>query len=824
MKLTNLLANFTYYDKGTKTMTKLFNLQSYIDACEYAHQFRGTSEAIIPQSSQEYKTNILDRYSPYPYLSAPVANNDLPCDLTTNTSNPQPDYLHLGFELITGDKERLYIVSDTLDLLTLSMSNIIGSRDGYLYASAYHYWNHYREIYEYQAGSQSDKPLVFVDLDSFDLSILIPVSFQEQENTHHLIPILDTRNRIPFSNKYDCQGIYNQICSQISEIFLGQFPELSNNPETISHLSNYLQRINFFKMVQSHIDEESISLIIEIYHNQEIFYKRITVSILDIAEVVYRQINLAPLNQIAHQYSQYQFVLVGQYNIFERLRPQVSDQDLSRFMVLNPNIQNFSNLWIDKNEQGFPLFGIYLDRIEFAIAIDNQEVWIQLSDERDAISFEGRETVLVGSIPDRNQYFMRIPNGTRIAKLPIRVNDSDYCINGIPQDYRIEIQNYEDNENIQEILVQINFRLQPGSFPKLIVRDLDNQYIIQPSLVDRHSESTLYSYIPPENINQNRQQRSLSQIGRLTVNHRFQDLPSYLNTIATGLGQYRNQYSELSDSFKNAYQCLSQQPDLLQFVDISSHDPNVTLLAQQLENAQLHRMINLISDVFSACDRHRRRLNNYEKEKDLLRSLIIFTGKLYRFSQYICSQNLLLERLFSLPRLRYLYTNYDNGLSNEYLQCFSRIAVSQELQDRYFMLFDSMYNLENSQYLWGYGRILLWYYNFDFAVASISLNYQEHFIKILNYLLSRNYQDLDPQYKQNAFLSLIYLLTFRAHNNNFCQTGSEEIALAQAVIDHFQSDRIILQTISRERSLNDYFQELIEGCSTEDRIIGLLSG
>ncbi|MCZ2201363.1 MAG: hypothetical protein O1I87_05370, partial [Cylindrospermopsis raciborskii PAMP2012] len=132
-------------------MTKLFNLQSYIDACEYAHQFGGTSEAIIPQSSQEYKTRILDRYSAYPYLSAPVANNDLPSHLTTNTShlqdNPQePDYLHLGIELFTGDKERLYIVSDTLDLLTLSMSNIIGSRDGYLYASAYHYWNHYREI------------------------------------------------------------------------------------------------------------------------------------------------------------------------------------------------------------------------------------------------------------------------------------------------------------------------------------------------------------------------------------------------------------------------------------------------------------------------------------------------------------------------------------------------------------------------------------------------------------------------------------------------------------------------------------------------------
>ena len=54
--------------------------------------------------------------------------------------------------------------------------------------------------------------------------------------------------------------------------------------------------------------------------------------------------------------------------------------------------------------------------------------------------------------------------------------------------------------------------------------------------------------------------------------------------------------------------------------------------------------------------------------------------------------------------------------------------------------------------------------------------------------------------------------------------GSEEINLAQAVIDHFQNDRIILQTISRERSLNDYFRELIEGCSTEDRIIGLLSG
>jgi len=46
---------------------------------------------------------------------------------------------------------------------------------------------------------------------------------------------------------------------------------------------------------------------------------------------------------------------------------------------------------------------------------------------------------------------------------------------------------------------------------------------------------------------------------------------------------------------------------------------------------------------------------------------------------------------------------------------------------------------------------------------------------------------------------MLYLLTFRP-------------------TEHFQSDRIISQFVSREKSLNQFFQEMLEGNSTEDGI------
>ncbi|MBA4444991.1 hypothetical protein FHL01_05140, partial [Cylindrospermopsis raciborskii CS-506_C] len=363
------------------------------------------------------------------------------------------------------------------------------------------------------------------------------------------------------------------------------------------------------------------------------------------------------------------------------------------------------------------MFGIYLDRIEFAIAIDNQEVWIELSDEKDAISYEGKLTVLTGRIASRDQDFVRIPRGRNSANLPIRVNGSDYSINGVPQDYRIDIENYHNhhsNQNDQEVLVQILFYLQPGSFPRLEVKDLQNQYTIKTSLVNRVNVS--YSYIPPSRISENRQQRSLSQIRRLSASVALGNFMNSLNQISQVNVINSRTYEQLSTSFRQAYQHLGQKPnaDLLQFIEVSSIEDEeiVTGLKRKLTNSQFDTVIDFMITTTNQYLRQNRPVIYHQK--NLLINTIILTGKLYQFSQFICSRDMS-DSLFSDSQVKLIIENSgkDKKVSNEYLQCLSRIAVTEQLQQRYFQLFDLQYTSETSQYLWGYGRILLWYYDFN---------------------------------------------------------------------------------------------------------------
>ncbi|MTJ08557.1 hypothetical protein [Anabaena sp. UHCC 0204] len=785
-------------------MTRLFNLESYIDACQYARVFQDSSDQLVPQTRETYKF-LLDKYAEHRYLVPPIINNHRSSQLTINLS--KLDYLSMGTELTQGEKPRLFIISDTLDLMTLSTSNILGRRDGYLYSSAYYYWNYYTEINQHQIT----KPLVvFVDLDNFGTSTLIPISFSQHENSHYKIPILDTRNKIPLDHSYNCIETYTKICNSVAGILLNQFPSLSTNNETVKHLSGYLQKINFFQLIQAYVNQESINLIVEIYNNNQIFYKQVTISISEIANIVCQHINFYDINQLENQYPQYQFVLVSQYNIFEKIKTY-----LPNFICLNPNYQQFTEIWTEKNHLNFPLFAIYLDEIEFQVAISGKEEWIKLSDEKDAISYEGKPTVLIGKIRSLKQDFFRITSSN--ANLPIKVNGNDYCINKIPQDYKIEIESYQGTE---EIRVQIQFNLQPGSFPELKVRDLENKYKINTSLIDRKQK--YYSYILPQKITAHRQLKSLSQIERLQRRSDFQSFIIDLHQISSKLDKINSQISKKNDydvliaSIKNAYEKIKkikQYPDSLQFIDILSNELVVTELITEFKKANLSKMVDLIYNTLTS-----NQLLNKDK-KDLLVDAIILIGKLYQFSEYLLSDRLFFQlqlQFNTASKIRY------RNLSNEYLQCLARIAVNQDLQGKYFSLFNSQYNIENSQYLWGYGNILLWYY--DFNSSASFLNYQEHFTKIMNYLLTKYYTKFSGIYKKFAFLSLIYILTFRAHDSQFCQPNSKEFLLAKQVIEHFKHDRIILNTVSREKPLNQYFQELIEGCSTADEIENLLQG
>jgi hypothetical protein len=799
-------------------MTRLLNLESYIECCQYSRLFDEPLEPLIPSFGdlpREYK-KLLQKYFNHPYIQEPIINATRPQELTINRNHV--DYLSIGTELTQGEKQRLFIIRDTVDLMTLSMSNFLEHRDGYLYSSAYHYWNHYSQIAEHQLS----KPLIFVELDNFDSLKLIPVKLSRPDNSYYPVPILNTQNAIILDSAYNFQETYQRICNSLAvKILVDNFQALAHNSDTVNHLSNYLQKISIFKIIQPYINQENINLGTEILYNQQIFYKKVTLSIAAIANIVSNTINIQALKQLASKHPQYQFALVTQYNIFAHIQ-----QLLPEFICLNPLSPQFHEIWQEKIQHNFPLFGIYLDQIEFAIGIGDDKggvskQWIQLSNQENAISnqenaisYEGKRTVLIGRIPSSEQDFFRIKNTT--ANLPIKVNGENYCKNSVPQDYKIEIKDYEGTEDVR---IRIEFHLQPGSFPELKVTDIDGKYNnINAFLADRIKSS--YSYIPSEKITSTRQQQSLSQINRLKNRQDLQEFPTYLWQISQKLASIANirqasiDYKVLTDLINNAVHKININDnisDLLQFIDTSSTEVVVSELKTELQNLKLN---NIVDIIYSLLNRHHSNgLSN--AQKDFLVAATIFGGKLYQFSQY-----LLPNRLFSQVPFTNARQIKHRNLDKEYLQCLARVAIKEELQQQYFSHFYSNYNLENSQYLWGYGRILFWYYNFDSPVKF--LNYREHFTLIMQYLLTKPYINFDYRYKQNAFLSLLYLLSFRANDKVFCQSGSDEIQIALRVVNHFINDRIILKQVSQEKPLNQFFQEMIEGSATEDDVESLL--
>jgi len=790
-------------------MTRLFNLESYIECCQYSRLFHQSPERYIPSDGdlpKAYKT-FLHKYENHPYLPEVIFDS-----ITTENLVINPDtvnYLSMGTELSQGDKQRLFIIRDTVDLMTLSMSNLLQHHDAYLYSSAYYYWNYYSQIYQ----EKLTKPLVFVDLDNFGCDRLIPINFLHPENSPYPVPILNTKKPI-FFPKYQPIQIYNNICKSLARQILAEhFSAIANKDDSINHLANYLQKISFLKNIQLYINREHIYLNIEILSKEQIYYKKVKLSVAVIVNTIIQQINIQDLTQLASQNPEYQFVLISVYNVL----PSICQ--LLPFICLNPTFQQFPQIWQEKNILNFPLFAINLDSIEFAIGISDEngrvsKQWIQLSNQEDAISYEGKLTVFRGRIPQTNQELFRIPQGIKIATLPIKVNGNDYCHNGIPQDYNIEIHTQE----ITDIWISIEFHLQPGCFPELRVTENTGKCKITTKLADRIKRS--FNHIPPQQINENREQESLNQINRLKNNDKIEHLAKSLSQIAEEIdrlfhiGNQPKNYSNLILLLQVFYQQIHKQNnqlDLLQFIDTFSPESVVAELRSKLQKFNLYRVVELISELLNFNNRIPLSLVS----KDLLLQLIKTIGKTYNFSQYLLCDRLFSPTVFSIAnQIRH------SNLNNEYLQCLARLAVNEDLQKPYFDWFNSHYNLENTPYLWGYGRILLWYYNFDSSVYVV--DYKLHFTKILEYLLSKASSDFNHIYKQNAFLSLLYLLSFRSRDRVFCQYGSEEMRMAERVINHFATDRIIFTQISREKSLNQFFQEMIEGSATADDLTSLI--
>ncbi|TVU55042.1 MAG: hypothetical protein EA414_03780 [Arthrospira sp. PLM2.Bin9] len=776
--------------------TRLFNLESYVNCCQYANQFNKSIDRLTPSPGdlpRGYK-NLIKDFGDYRYLNQSIFTGHYPSKLAVNPT----ETTYMGTQLSTGETPRLFIIPDTIDLLTLSTSNFLASQEAYLYSSAYHYWNNYSIL----QNSQITRPLLFLNLDNWVGREMITIEIQNN------IPILKHQTPIKHQFNLNTLDTYQLICKDLaSEILATYFPKLANTSQTLEHLANYLQKVAFFQ--QPIINQENITFVSEIWHKSRIFYKNVTVSRQKIREIILNRVNLNKIKNLIQSYPQYQFVLVSQYHSL--IKSQVRSS-LPGVICISSQLGEFDRIWQYKQNHGsrFHLFGIYLDKIEFKIGIEGQERWIQLT-EGDIISYEGESRELIGKIPELdNKDTFRIPQDNLNPTLPIRVNGADFCKDDTPQDYSISVV---ENEVTEDVEVRIKFTLKPGSSPLLEVEDIKNKYHIKAELTNRIVTVKYYGYIPYLKLSQTRAEKSQQQIELFRYNgDRYQTLQNYLQEVIAKLDRIfqknspvkRRQYQEFNNFLSKMTTILPKNIynlDVLQYIN----PEELTELTQILEDDRWHQITKIINIYPS---------NNIDKT-NCVKSSLIWVGKLYKFSPYILSD-------FYFNQSQESQILDDTKINYEYFLYLARTAINESRQQQYFNLCNNSERFTNEGYMWGYGRILLWYFNFQ--DAGNILNYRNHFRQILEYLRQQNPTSLNNQYKQNVFLSLSYLLGFREFDAGFCQPNSQEYYLAKEVITRFADDRIMLNQVSKEKSLNQLFEELIEGKSTETDCDNLVQG
>lgn len=765
-------------------MTRLFNLESYIKLCQYAYQFDQNPDELIHSQGnlpRRYKQELITEYGMTSYRVDPVISNHRSQQLEVKTNKNN----FLGEELTQTGIQRLFIIRDTIDLLTLSTSQFLNYQETYLYQSAYYYWNYYQQL----KHLNPDQPLIFIDLDCFECDRLIPIQ-RDPEG----IPILNTREPLFIQTPFNTVETYNQICRDIAiKILTNFFPNSNLEESAIAHLQKYLQKIAIFEQIPSELNTESISILVEIMYSEQIYYKQVQLNLADIENIVNSRVNFSDLEKIVD--SNFHWILISQYNRFPIIK-----QRLPQFLCVSSDHQTFPREWEKKKQNSnFPLFGIYLDTIEFAIGNRDKNVtqWIKLSEQ--TISYEGVEQTLTGIIPETNEKVFRIPKNTNPATLPIRVNGKDYLKNQVPQSYEIFIENFPGTEDIE---IEIKFILRPDAPPQLKVSDISETYKITSKLVDRkEQEVKSFGYIPYQQIDFTRKEKSSKQIQKITNSHLIAKLKPVLEQIFTELENPSRpiDYNTITQKIRQVYIAIPKSKSL-QYINVFSSEAEIQELRQMFNNPSLKKIPTLI-------------IQSYPEQKQFIGISIKFIGKLYGFSE-TCSLYENFQDLLEMNILR------GKSFNSQYSESLARTAITESQQQQYFSLFNSHYRSSSNQYLWGYARILLWYYNFQSKAKNF--NYKNHFLLITNYLLSKPANQFTDQYKQNAFLALCYLLTFREIDQDFFTRDSQEKQQAIQVIKHFKDEEVMLNQVSRKKSLNQLFAELIEGKASQSDIDGMI--
>ena len=778
-------------------MSRLFNLESYSELCTHANLYE--TKILNPLA---YK-NSLDKHQESGYRHDSLYSQQL------TVKDELIPLKHLGVNL-SEDGNNLYVIRDRLD--SLSLRNFLNPGEKYIYRSVYHYWN-----YRQQIASNLDltNSLVVIDLNSLSNEAYCSLQFKQITDTPYPIPIIDNRREIDsnFKLALNVKDIHDNIYHDLArEILSRNFSKLATDKNTVEHLKSYLQKAEVFKLAQSQTELASLSIIVEIYSDSKVYYKSVTLDIAFLENIVTNRIDIKAVAQFTKKHSQYSFVLISDYNFLPKFREAVL---CSNIFVPTNQLAEFPQIWQEKQRLNFPLFGQYLDKIKFQIQRDGETQWIEVlsTEEQDHIYYEGDPQTrrFIARIQETGQEYFKLLHPDTI--LPIQINDRDYCINGITQEYKILHPLPESEALIEELRVRIEFIIKLGSVPELKVTDKENKYEIEAKLQDYIELQPSLNCIPLKTILEYRKQQFKNKVPQSEICHRIGTPLSSITAVNTlvSLLQIQEKVKKALlpiKTYKN-----NNRVDLFVYVD-----PNHSCL--QALNNNLKKFSN--SDVFKLIEKYcNNEITVHKSQKGdtnkVINDILNLVGKTYLLSE-LYLPNFFFSKQFIKNAVRVI------GI--QYFSFLAKVASSKNYQTTYFQIFSLNFSKNNKpcyqikDYLWGYSRILLWYSEYYYQYKNNELDYLKHFKSITNYLLDSKMVAGSGQsraYQQDAFLALIYLLTFREVDSHFCTKDSEEYQLATRVIEKYKQSLVYLQAF-RDRSLNECFEELLNGNSSQDTI------
>jgi hypothetical protein len=822
-------------------MTRLFNLESYVECCQYGYTFGQDPKALTPSRSNyaipiAYKT-FFQRYGNNSFFTTPGFLDQQPEALQAR-SLPLADQVEkIGVNLKDNYTDKyLYIVREVNSLILRSL------QAEYLYANVFHYWN---SVY-CQLPIVMDKPIVIYDFSSFTPEQITPFTLQSHHHFDHPIPIIDTRDIKAYDSlklpavKYEI--IYDNICLELAGKILER---LNLNPNYRVELSHYLKKINVYDVFKKFPEKEELPLILLIDN----FYYTYTLSTRELSDLTLRNLPIDELRETTHQHKDFQYICLGHYTALAKVREYLSDQTESHVLVASTDLKNqsFQEIWRQRQKLDFPLYGQHLDRITFFVKRSGETTDISLPQR---ICYDGEDEITIyGQYHDINGVLKEdFPLSIQEVTLPFHVNGEDYLNDqGETQTYAIENQFFADSPNLD---IKIGFRLKPGFPPKLEVIDSHKNRRLKSQLISDHtSASSQVGYIPVEDVRNRRQKISTQAIDFIETSeiiNKFSHLLTQLSVQLSGaskkveafLGQSQSQSSHhleeeriyqnlevLSQTLIELKGCTAttSAAEMLS-VYILPYQPSdkITSLQRLYLNLDLpSKYIQLIKFYEKLRSRNIKPGTSNSRKRELVRqviqNLLLFLGKSYAIASSDSSQT-----LFDNADYNSCWVTFDI-----YWQSLARLSSQKRSQICYFNFFLNKSSktghkfYKSAAYLWGYSRILLWYLNFDEACSF--LPYKNHFDLILNQMLSLDLLlNASRDYLRDGLIALIYLLSFREYDSSMVAIGSNTYTLSKQLCDHLRKKPIRTQKIAINASLNDFFETLLDGVATEENAKRLL--